>query len=51
MISRRAFIGQLAGAAAGVSVLNPLTWGSEASSNEVAGKEGMIVRSRRFLDL
>ena len=51
MISRRAFIGQLAGAAAGVSVLNPLAWGSEASSDEVAGKEGMIVRSRRFLDL
>src|SRR6266567_9157154 len=52
MISRRTFLEHLAGAAAGVSVLNPvLTWGSEASSDEVAGKEGMIVRSRRFLDL
>lgn len=52
MISRRTFLEQLAGAAAGISVLNSrLTWGTEASGDEVPGKEGMIVRSRRFLDL
>jgi sulfite oxidase len=52
MISRRDFLkGISAAAAAGGLVGAPLAWVADDSAVLVPGKEGMIVRSARFLDL
>ncbi len=52
MTSRRAFLKTASAAALAASAVHPLlTWASDASAISVAGKDGMIVRSYRFLDL
>src|SRR4029077_20819124 len=52
MISRRVFLKQSWGLALGASAVDPvLNWAADAVSIQVKGKEGMIVRSARFLDL
>ena len=52
MISRRVFLKQVSGVALGASAVDPvLNWAADAASVQVPGKEGMIVRSARFLDL
>lgn len=52
MISRRSFL-KIAPSAAMAAGLAPsvFAWAANGSSPQVAGKEGMIVRSSRFLDL
>jgi sulfite oxidase len=52
MISRRDFLKTVSGAVAAVGAAHPwLSWAAEDASVEVPGKEGMILRSARFLDL
>ena len=52
MISRRVFLKQSCGLALGVSAIDPvLNWAADAENIQVPGKEGMILRSSRFLDL
>lgn len=51
MISRRDFLKRASGAAAATGALHPwLMWADDAAPR-IAGKDGMIVRSERFLDL
>ncbi|MGO9125860.1 MAG: sulfite oxidase [Terriglobales bacterium] len=52
MISRRDFLRGVSGAVAAAGAIHPLlTWAGGDSPVVVPGKEGMIVRSARFLDL
>jgi DMSO/TMAO reductase YedYZ molybdopterin-dependent catalytic subunit len=52
MTSRRDFLQQLSGAMLAATAFHPLlTWAADNAEVVVAGKEGMIVRSARFLDL
>lgn len=52
MTSRRAFLRTASAAALTTPAIHPLlTWAADASAISVPGKEGMIVRSYRFLDL
>ncbi len=52
MTSRRAFLKTASAAALAASAVRPLlTWAADASAISVPGKDGMIVRSYRFLDL
>ncbi len=52
MISRRDFVKQASGAVVAVSALRPLlALATDDLSLQIPGKEGMIVRSARFLDL
>jgi DMSO/TMAO reductase YedYZ molybdopterin-dependent catalytic subunit len=51
MVSRRNFLQGLSLAALAGSVANPLMWAADDSSLTIPGKEGLIVRSYRFLDL
>lgn len=52
MLSRRALLKQFSGTVLGAGVIRPLlTWATDAAAIDVPGKEGMIVRSVRFLDL
>jgi len=50
MLSRRSFLKQVSGIVAAVEVFPRSLW-AEDSPVHVPGKEGMIVRSARFLDL
>ena len=52
MISRRVFLKHSCGWALAASAIDPvLNWAADAASVQVPGKEGMILRSARFLDL
>jgi DMSO/TMAO reductase YedYZ molybdopterin-dependent catalytic subunit len=52
MISRRDFLKEVSGALAAAGAVPPLlAWAAEDPVAQVLGKEGMIVRSARFLDL
>src|ERR1700752_5102865 len=52
MITRRDFLKGASGAALSASAVRPmLTWAAGDHAVAVPGKEGMIVRSYRFLDL
>jgi sulfite oxidase len=52
MISRRDFLKGVSGAVAVAGAIHPvLTWASDDSLVVVPGKDGMIVRSARFVDL
>ena len=52
MTSRRVFLKTASAAALAASAVRPLlTWAADASAISVPGKDGMIVRSYRFLDL
>ena len=52
MISRRVFLKHSCGLALAASAVDPvLNWAADAASIQVPGKEGMILRSARFLDL
>ena len=51
MVSRRNFLQGLSAAALAGSVAHPLMWAADDSSLTIPGKEGLIVRSYRFLDL
>jgi sulfite oxidase len=52
MISRRDFLRVVPGAMAAAGALHPLlTWAVDGQGVVVPGKDGMIVRSQRFLDL
>jgi len=52
MTSRRAFLKTASAAALATPVVHPfLAWAADASAISVPGKDGMIVRSYRFLDL
>jgi len=52
MTSRRAFLRTASAAALTAPAIHPLlTWAADASAISVPGKEGMTVRSYRFLDL
>jgi DMSO/TMAO reductase YedYZ molybdopterin-dependent catalytic subunit len=52
MISRRDFVKATSAAAAAAGTIHPfLNWAADAAAVAVPGKDGMIVRSARFLDL
>ena len=52
MTSRRAFLKTASAAALAAPVVHPfLAWAADPSPMTVPGKDGMIVRSYRFLDL
>jgi len=52
MTSRRAFLKTASAAALAAGAADPLlTWAADSSPISIAGKDGMIVRSYRFLDL
>jgi sulfite oxidase len=52
MLSRRALLRQFSGTVLGAGVSRPLlSWATDTAAVNVPGKEGMIVRSNRFLDL
>ena len=52
MISRRDFLWRVSGAVAAAGAIHPwLIWAADDSTIAIPGKEGMIVRSARFLDL
>jgi DMSO/TMAO reductase YedYZ molybdopterin-dependent catalytic subunit len=52
MTSRRAFLKTASAAALAAPAVHPLlTWAADASAISLPGKDGMIVRSYRFLDL
>lgn len=52
MLSRRALIKQFSGTVLGAGVIHPLlAWAADVAVVDVPGKQGMIVRSARFLDL
>jgi sulfite oxidase len=52
MISRREFLKGVSGAVAAAGAVPPLfAWAADDSGVQVPGKEGMILRSARFLDL
>src|ERR1700730_8143137 len=52
MLSRRAMLRQFWGTVLGAGVSHPLlSWATDTTAVSVPGKEEMIVRSRRFLDL
>jgi len=52
MTSRRAFLKTASAAALAAPAVHPLlTWAADASAINLPGKDGMIVRSYRFLDL
>jgi hypothetical protein len=52
MTSRREFLKAASVAALTASAAHPLmSWAADASAISVPGKDGMIVRSYRFLDL
>jgi len=52
MLSRRALLRQFSGTVLGAGVSRPLLfWATDTPAVSVPGKEGMIVRSGRFLDL
>src|SRR5258708_35124452 len=52
MISRRDFLNGVTATVAGAGALHPLlAWAVQADNPPVPGKEGMILRSFRFLDL
>src|SRR3989442_6451689 len=52
MTSRRAFLKTASAAALAAPVVHPfLAWAADASAITLPGKDGMIVRSYRFLDL
>jgi DMSO/TMAO reductase YedYZ molybdopterin-dependent catalytic subunit len=52
MLSRRTLLKQFSCTVLGAGFIHPLlTWATDAAAVDVPGKEGMIVRSARFLDL
>jgi DMSO/TMAO reductase YedYZ molybdopterin-dependent catalytic subunit len=51
MLSRRDFLKSASGAALAASTALPLTWAADDFDLSIPGKEGLIVRSYRFLDL
>jgi sulfite oxidase len=52
MISRRNFLKTASGAALAASAIHPLlTWASPGADLVIPGKDGLIIRSYRFLDL
>lgn len=52
MISRRNFLKTASGAALAASAIHPLlTWASAGADLVIPGKDGLIIRSYRFLDL
>lgn len=52
MISRRAFLASIPWSALGAAAVSPLlAWGIDEPQTHLAGEDGQIVRSLRFLDL